>query len=143
MALKEQISDDIKTAMKARDKERTGVLRLLLSEIKYAQVAEGASDTLKDEEVLAVVATYAKRLRKAIVDFQGTDKLPELERELAIIEEYLPKKATKEEIDNYIANLLSTTDEKNFGALMKQVLGHFGPSADGKEVSMILKSKLN
>lgn len=143
MALKEQISDDIKTAMKARDKERTSVLRMLLSEIKYAEVAEGAAETLSDSDVLSVISTYAKRLRKSIVDFEGTDKLPELHRELVIIEEYLPKKASKEELSHFISDLIAKSDEKNFGVLMKQVLGHFGAAADGKEVSTLLKEKLS
>ena len=143
MGVQEQISEDIKQAMKAKNKERTSVLRMLLSEIKYAQAAEGRDGKLSDNETEAVVATYAKRLRKSIVDFKGTDKLAELERELVIIEEYLPQKASSDDIINYIDQLLASTEERNFGMLMKQVLGHFGASADGKQVSTLLKSKLN
>lgn len=143
MSLKDKISDDIKTAMKAKDKQRTSVLRMLLSEVKYAEVGQSEAKALDDNAILKVVSTYAKRLTKSLQDFEGTDKVDDIKQELKIIEEYLPKKASEEEVTGFVTDLLSKTDERNFGILMKQVLGHFGSAADGKVVSQVLKSHLN
>ena len=142
MGLKEKISDDIKTAMKDKNKERTGVLRMLLSEIKYAEVAQSTAQALDDAAVQKVIATYAKRLTKSLQDFAGTDKIDGIQAELKIIEEYLPQKASEEEVARFIDTLLDQSDERQFGNLMKQVLGHFKGSVDGKLASELLKSKL-
>ncbi len=140
--LKIQISEDIKTAMKAGDKFRTGVLRMLLSEIKYDQVAGDKQKELTRDEQLAVVARYHKRLEKSLTDFAGTPKLEELKREMLIIEDYLPKRAGRDEVEAAVAEVLGSSTERNFGLLMKMVMAKLAGSADGKLVSEVLKSRL-
>ena len=78
MSLKDQISSDLKNAMKAKDKERVSVLRMLLSEVKYAQAANNAQEELPEAEVLKVIGTYHKRLVKSLDDFPDEDKKAEL-----------------------------------------------------------------
>jgi hypothetical protein len=128
--------------MKAKDKVRLSVLRMILSEIKYAQASVNAQDKLPDAEVVKIAGTYHKRLTKSLADFPGGEKKQEIQNEIDIVGEYLPKKATPEEVEAAIDQIISTTDDKNFGVLMKAVLANLGSAADGKLVSQLLKKKL-
>ena len=143
MLLKERIMADIKTAMKAKQKERTSVLRMLLSEIKYAQAATSMSVEISEDDALQVVSTYRKRLEKSLADYPEGDQRTAIENEIKIVDEYLPKKASEQEIVAAIDKLLSSTSERNFGVLMKAIMTQFGSAADGKLISQLLKQKLS
>lgn len=134
-----QLGEDIKAAMKSGDKFRTNVLRMVLSEIKYDQVAGKTQKELSDVEQVAVVARYHKRLKKSMSDFQGSPKLVELEQELAIVEEYLPKQASREEIEAAVKAILAGSAEAQFGVVMKEVMTRLGGNADGKVVSEVVR----
>lgn len=140
--LKTQLSDDIKTAMKAGDKFRTGVLRMLISEIKYDEVAGKNQKELSDAEQVAVVARYHKRLKKSLSDFAGSDKLPDIEKEIAIAEEYLPKQASREVIEDVVKQLISEESSPQFSGVMKQAMAKLKGAADGKLVSEVVKELL-
>ena len=142
MSLKERINSEIKVAMKAGDKVRTSVLRMLLSEIKYAQAATDARSDLADEETLKVITTYNKRLRKSLGDYPEGEKQDAIKAEIAIVETFLPKKATREEVASVVDGVLARTDQRAFGPLMKEVLAALGAAADGSVVSQVLKEKL-
>jgi uncharacterized protein YqeY len=142
MALKDQINEDLKTAMKAKDKDKTSVLRMILSEIKYAQAAVNVHQDLPEGEVQTVVATYQKRLVKSLDDYPEGEKRTQIQCEIAIVEHYLPKKAGTEEVKRAIDEVLSATTDRNFGPLMKEVLAKLGGGGDGKVVSQLLKEKL-
>lgn len=143
MSLKQKIMDEIKTSMKARDKDRTNVLRMLLSEIKYAQAAESMSEELPEDKVLKVVMTYHKRLTKSLDDFPDEEKQNTIKAEIKIVDEFMPQRASEEEVKAVIATVLSETEERNFGLLMKQVLAKLGNTADGKMVSSLLKESIS
>ena len=142
MSLKEKISTDLKNAMKAKEKERVSVLRMLLSEVKYAQAANNAQEELPEAEVLKVIGTYHKRLVKSLDDFPDEGKKAEIRSEIAIVEVYLPKKASPEEVAKAIEEVMSGTEDRNFGILMKAVMAKLGSAADGKMISQQLKEKL-
>jgi uncharacterized protein YqeY len=143
LSLKETITSDLKTAMKAQDKQRLSVIRMMLSEIKYAQAAVSMASELPDAEVLKVVTTYHKRLSKSLEDFPEGEKRDQIRAEIAIVETYLPKKASEAEIATVVAKVMAATEDRTFGTLMKQVMAELGPSADGKLVSQLLKAKLS
>lgn len=90
MSLFDQISEDMKTAMKARDKFKTGVLRMLLSEFKYAMTAEQRATTLEDEQALRVLKAYRKRLKKSLEAYPEGEKRIEIAQEIAVVDAYLP-----------------------------------------------------
>lgn len=90
MALLDRINDDMKTAMKARDKFTTGVLRMLLSEFKYAMTSEQRTTTLDDEQALRVLNAYKKRLKKSIEAYPDGDKRTEIAKEIDVVDAYLP-----------------------------------------------------
>lgn len=142
MSLKERINEDLKAAMKNRDKDRTSVLRMLLSELKYAQAAVNIHQELGEDEVLKVVSTYHKRLEKSLGDYPEGEKRAAISAEMKIVEDYLPKKAGADEVAKAIDQVLAGTADRTFGPLMKEVLAKLGGSGDGKLVSQLLKQRL-
>jgi uncharacterized protein YqeY len=143
MGTKDQINEDLKTAMKARDQKVMSVLRMILSEIKYAQSATNIHQDMDDAAVGKVVASYQKKLAKAADEFPDPVKKAEIQAEIAIVEKYLPKKAGREETISAIDSVLTATSDRTFGVLMKQVLSALGSGADGKLVSELLKQRLD
>ncbi len=142
MSLKERINQDLRTAMKARDKDRTSVLRMLLSEIKYAQAAVNIHQELAEDEVTKVVSIYHKRLEKSLGDYPEGERRVAISGEMKIVEDYLPKRAGADETNQAIDQVLAGTSDRTFGPLMKEVLAKLGGGADGKLVSQLLKQRL-
>ncbi len=142
MSLKAKISEDLKNAMKAKDKERLSVLRMLLSEIKYTQAAVNINAELSDDEVVKIISIYHKRLTKAMDDYPEGERRDAIRSELVIVDEYLPKKASEADVIKAIEATMKATDDRNFGTLMKAVMNSLGSGGDGKVVSALLKAKL-
>ena len=129
--------------MKAKDTLRMSVLRMVLSEMKYAQAAVNIHEELGDDEALRVVASYHKRLQKSLKeDFPEGEKRDAIQKEMGIVEDYLPKKAGAEEVGQAIAAAMAATADRNFGNLMKDVMARLGGGGDGKVVSQMLKDKI-
>jgi hypothetical protein len=128
--------------MKSKAKLKLSVLRMVLSEIKYAQAAVNAHEDLPEATVEKIVATYHKRLTKSVEDFPDEAKKEEIRAEIAIVEQFLPKKASTDEVEAAIDSVMGETEDRNFGVLMKAVLARLGSSADGKIVSQLIKKKL-
>ena len=143
MGLKDKIKDDIKNAMRAKDAGRLSVLRMVLSEITYAQAQVNVHAELPDADVLKVVAAYQKKLTKSLEDYPAGEQANAIKAEIKIVEEYLPKKATDIEVNAAIAKVLTGTTDRNFGSVMKLVMAELGDSGDGRLVSQLLKEKLS
>jgi uncharacterized protein YqeY len=143
VGLKDQIQADIKDCIKAGDKAKLTVLRMLLSELQYAQTAVDASVKLDDDQALKVAASYQKKLQKALGDFPEGDKKQQILFEISIVEAYLPKRADDSAVAAVVDRVLSATADRNFGTLMKQVMAELGSLADGKTVSKVLKERLS
>lgn len=142
MGTKDRITDDIKTAMKAKDKDRLSVLRMMLSEVKYAQAAVNVHQDLPEDEVIKVITSYHKRLTKSLEDFPEGERRDAVRRELVVVDEYLPRKAGEDEVRKVVDQVLGGTPDRTFGPLMKEVLARLGSAGDGKIVSAILKQRL-
>ncbi len=142
MSIQKRIMDDIKTAMKSNDTLRKNVLRMVLSDIKYAQAAVNVHQELDEESAMKVVAGYHKKLKKSFDEFPEGERREELRKEIALVEEYLPKAMSSEELDEVVKKTLSTNASRNFGELMKAVLAQVGTSADSKMVSEKIKKHL-
>ncbi len=142
MSLMQTITDDLKSAMKAKEKEKTAVLRMVLSEFKYAMTSSDRDGTLDDASALKVLNTYHKRLEKSLADYPDGEMKDKIRSEIAIVEAYLPRKAPLEDIVAAVDRLLASSEERNFGVLMKQLMAEFGQAADGKQMSQVLKEKL-
>ena len=146
MSLKTQLTDDMKTAMKAGDKVRLGVIRLINAAIKQREVDERIE--LDDAAVLAVLEKEVKQRRDSIsqYDAAGRDDLAGIERdEMAIIEHYLPAKLGEAEILDAIDQAIAATGAAG-PADMGKLMGVLKPALAGKadmgEVSKLVKQRL-
>jgi uncharacterized protein YqeY len=153
MSLKERIGEEMKTAMKSGDKDRLGVLRMLRARVLEAEVAarekQGRDHEATDEEVVAVISSYAKQRRDSIEAYRGggrEDLAAREEAELKIVQEYLPAPLTHEEIRAIVAGSIAEAgakSAKDMGAVMKLVMPRLKGSADGKQVQEIVRSLLS
>lgn len=141
--VRERLNQDMKSAMREKDKKKVGVLRMLLSEIQYAQTAKDKNESISEGTVKKVIASYHKKLTKSLSDYPDETKKDEIRSEIGIIEAYLPKKASEEEVKKVISEVLSGSSERNSGVVMKAVLARLGESGDGSLVSRVLKSELS
>lgn len=143
MSLHDRLTQDMKDAMRSKDKERLSVIRMLLSEIKYAQAATDVHKPLEDQQVQGILSKYHKKLSKSLADYPEGDQRSTIQQELEVVSEYLPKALSKDEVSNIISKIISNATDKNFGTLMKTAMSEIGASADGKLISSLLKEKLN
>lgn len=149
MSLKDKITSDMTAAMKAKDANRTGTLRMVKAALMNEANKHGADYVLSDEETMKTLNTLVKQRRDSIEQYTsaGRAELAEKEQtELSILEEYLPQAASREEIERAVSEAISETGAssiKEMGAVMKAAQAKLsGKSADGKTVSEIVKAKL-
>jgi uncharacterized protein len=147
MNLKERITTDMTAAMKASDKPRTSTLRMVKAAIQNREIERGAP--LTDEDLAKLLQSLVKQRRDSVEQYErgGRPELAEKERaEIAVIEEYLPRAATREEIERAVAEAIGETGAssmKEMGAVMKAAQGKLaGRSFDGRLVSEIVKTRL-
>jgi uncharacterized protein YqeY len=145
--IKQRISDDVKAAMRARDKERLGALRLITAAIKQKEVDERIE--LDDARTLAVLDKLAKQHRDSIeqYDSAGRSDLVEKERfELAVVQEYLPQPLSEEELAELVKAAVA---EAGAGSMqdMGKVMGLLKPKVQGRadmgRVSALVKQELS
>jgi uncharacterized protein YqeY len=146
MSLKDRILQDVKDAMRARDKPRLGTLRLITSAIKQIEVDKRIE--LDDEQVLSVLDKMCKQRRESITQFEkaGRDDLIAQEvSELDIIQHYLPEQLSDTEIAGLIDAAMTATGAssiKDMGKVMGQLKPKLQGRADMGAVSTMIKSKL-
>jgi hypothetical protein len=138
-----QLFDEMKACMKSGNKERLGVIRMLIAEVKNAEINDATQPGRErtEPEVIAIISAYHKALTKSIAEFPES-KHPPLKAELAIVEDFLPKQMSETEIQNHIKLALEQTQERNFGVLMKSIQAALAGKASGQLVSTILKKAL-
>jgi uncharacterized protein len=147
MTLKERITDDMKGAMRAGEKERLGTIRLVLSAIKQREVDERIS--LDDGQVLAVLEKMIKQRKESIAQFESggrADLVAKEQAELAVLVTYLPAQLSDAEIDALIAEAVTATGAtsiKDMGKVMGIVKAKAQGKADMGSVSARIKQKLS
>ncbi|MBV9241536.1 MAG: GatB/YqeY domain-containing protein [Acidobacteria bacterium] len=148
MGLKEQIIADLTTAMKAKDADRTGTLRMVKASLMNRQIDKGGE--LTDEEITKALQSLVKQRRDSIEQYEkaGRAELAAKEAtEISVIEAYLPQAASAEEIDAAVEAAIQETEAtsmKDMGAVMKAATARLaGRSADGRAVSEAVKSRLS
>lgn len=147
MSLKNKIIDDMKTAMRSKDKERLSVLRMVKSVLMNQEIEKGKE--LSDEDVIKSLNTLVKQRRDSAEQYEnaGRTELAEKENsEISVIEDYLPQNATKEEIEQAVEEAVEETGAasmKDMGNVMKIALSKLSDkTVDGKTVSGIVREKL-
>ncbi|MCS7075795.1 MAG: GatB/YqeY domain-containing protein [Bacteroidia bacterium] len=148
MSLKEKVEQDIKAAMKARDTVRLETLRSIKAAILLAETEKGAPETLTEEKEIALLTKEVKKRREAAEQFRNGNR-PELaekeETEAKIIEEYLPKPLTEEELVEVLKAIISevnATSSKDFGKVMGVATRRLQGKADNKIISEKVKHLL-
>jgi len=146
MSILDKLNDEMKSALKAHQKERLNTLRLLISEIKKEKIDSGGE--LSSEQEMNVLLSAAKRRKEAIQAYEKGSRqdLAEVERqELAIINEYLPKQMSDEEIEIEVKKIIEETGAssiKDLGKVMAEVMKRLKGKADGKKVQTLVRSQL-
>ncbi len=144
---KDKILDDIKTAMKAKDKERLGTLRLVSAAIKQREVDDRTD--LDEEGLLSVLEKMVKQRKESIAQYQeaGRDDLQAKEEaELVILKEYMPEAMPAEEIESLIRKTIDevgASSMKDMGKVMGKLKGQLQGRADMSEVSSQIKAILS
>ena len=146
MALKDGIREALKVALKKQQRTEVATLRLLLSEIKYAEIAQ--QKPADDSRVLDVIAREARRRRESIEAFKRgnrSDLVAQEEAELAVLMSYLPQQMSREEIISVARQVVDAVGARgpgDRGKVMSQLMPQLKGKADGKEVSEIVSELL-
>lgn len=147
MGIAEQISEDLKAAMKAKEERRVLCLRMLKTSLKHKQVEKG--HTLNDQEIQSVVTSLVKRGQEAAVEFRKgnrEDLALKEEEEVKILFSYLPRQMNPDEIERELREIISeliAKDTKDLGRVMKVAMARLSGKAQGKQVNEIAKRLLS
>lgn len=148
MELFEQINNDIKEAMKARDKVRLETLRNIKKVFLEAKTAPGANDTLTDADALKILQKLAKQGKESATTFMQSNRTDLAEHELeqvSVIESYLPQPLTEQEIESIVTAIIAETGAqgmKDMGRVMGLASKQMAGKAEGGAISSIVKKLL-
>lgn len=138
--LKETLTNDLKQSLKNQDKELTGVIRMLISAIQYGQTAA------KPIAEFDAVLSYRKQLLDSLEMFpKGSEKYSQTEAEIKIVDRYMPKAPTDDELNTIIHDKISKTppqEKINIGAIMKEIKNIY-PTCDGKSVMALIQKEVS
>jgi uncharacterized protein len=147
MSLRDRLTEDLKLAMKARDQLRMDVIRMIKAAVLNKEV-EMKKD-LDDAEMSRIMTTMIKQRKESVEQFekgQRAELAAKERQEISIIEAYLPKALSPEELDRTVDAVIresGATSAKDMGAVMKAVMARLaGQPVDGKHVSDLVRSKL-
>jgi len=141
MDLQTKLQEDMKTALKAGLKDRLTVIRMLLSDVKNIDLMPNKPTAEQ------AVEAYGKKLRKSMEEYQKlgrSQEVQKLQEELAVVEEYLPKKASADETDRLVEQFLSSNSftEKDLGRAMGAFMKSHSQAVDAAFVNAALKRRL-
>lgn len=143
--MNDKLRQDLKTAMLARDETAVSTLRMLLSEIKYLEVAKGE---LNDQDIVSVVQKELKKRREAAEAFRKGEREEQAQKEEAeakILENYLPTQLSDDQLQSLVdeaINELGATTMADMGKVIPAVMAKAGQSAEGSRVSALVRQKL-
>jgi len=147
MSLSKQIVSDLTAAMKAQDAAKTSTLRMVKAAMMNRQIEKGSE--LDDEDMQKLLRSLVKQRRDSVEQYEkaGRQELVDKEQaEIDVIETYLPKAASQEEIEQVVAAVIAETGAssiKDMGKVMKAAQAALaGKNADGRIVSEVVKAKL-
>lgn len=146
MSILQQLTEDMKQAMKAHEKLKLSTIRMLISQLKNEKIDSG-KDLTPDEEI-QVLMNAAKKRKEAIEAYQRgnrQDLLEKEQQELEIIQQYLPAQRSEEEITEQIEEIIQSTGAssiKDLGKVMSEAMKILKGRADGKKVQQIVREKL-
>ena len=146
MSLKDKLQDDLKVALRSRDKTRLSTLRLVLSAVQYAEIDKGGS--LDESDILGIISKEARRRLESIEAFkQGNraDLVAQESAELAILRSYLPQQISREEIvaaARQVIAELGAVGPQDKGKVMPRLIAQLKGKAEGKEINAVVTELL-
>ena len=147
MSIRQTISDDMKTFMRAKDTARLGAIRLLQASIKQKEVDERIE--LNDDQILAVIQKMLKQRKDSIEAYQQAnrqDLIDQEQLEIEVLTKYMPEPLSDEEINQFIEEAMATTeatDMKDMGKVVGVLKSKVAGRADMGEVSKLVRQKLS
>lgn len=146
MSIEGKIDNDIKEALKKREKVKLSTLRMLKSNLKNEKIAKKRE--LTEDEEIKVLNSYLKKLKDSLDLYKKSnrgDLVSQLEDEIKVVEAYLPPRLTSEEIKKIVLDVVDKIgkERKNMGLIMKEVMSKVSSRADGKVVKEIAEEILD
>ncbi|WP_034550185.1 GatB/YqeY domain-containing protein [Carnobacterium funditum] len=147
MSLLTTINDDIKTAMKAKDKNTLAVLRMLKAAFQNEKIKTG--NELSEDEELTLLSREMKQRRESLIEFEKAnreDLVEQTQNAIKLVGKYLPQQLSEEELQVIISNAVSevnATSMKDFGKVMGVVMPITKGKADGNVINRLVKDQLN
>ena len=141
MDLQARLTEDMKTALKAGQKDRLGVIRMMLSDVKNRDLMPNKPSAEQ------VVEAYAKKLKKSVEEYEKigrAEEVAKLKSEIAVVEEYLPRKASTADTEKLVDAFLAANSfaERDFGRAMGMFMKAHGSAVDAGQANQILKARL-
>jgi len=144
--LKEKLLEDLKNSMKDKNINRKNVVQMVRADI--LKVEKDKQIELTDEQIVEIIAKEAKKRKESITDYEKggrEDLVKQIEEEISVLEEYLPKQLSQEETAEIVKKIIEKTgasNMKDMGNVMKEAKQEIGAAADGKMLSDVVKSLL-
>lgn len=142
MTIKQNLTEQMKAAMKSGDSEKLTTLRMLLSEIKNFEIDNGEQD---DAGVQKVIARSIKQWKDALNDYQNAnraDLVAEAEARIALLGQFMPEQASEDEVRKVVADLVAANPDLGMGPLTGQVMKQLAGKTDGGTVARLVKEAL-
>jgi uncharacterized protein YqeY len=142
MSLKQQLTEDMKQAMRDKNSVALNAIRFLISDLRNFEIDNGEQD---DQGVQKIIAKQIKQMKDAMVEYEkgGRTDLVEAEQaKIDVITKYLPAQLSDEELTTIINEAISDNPDKNMGKIIGQVMGKAQGKADGGRVSGLVKQLL-
>ena len=147
MTLMDQIRDHLKQAMKSKEAERVGTLRMLLADVKRKEIDAGIQ--VDDTELVKIVRSAVKSRQDSAESYRTGNRIDlaeKEEREIAILQAYLPAELDQDELTQIVREAISTTgatSPRDMGQVMKTVMASHGDRVDGRTLSTLVKELLS
>lgn len=141
--LKEKLMEDLKASMRNKDEIRKNTVQMIRAAILQIEKDKGIE--VEDNKILEIIAKEVKSKRDALKDFEKAERedlIEQTNKEIEILQEYLPKQLSREEIKVELEKIISevgATTMKDMGAIMKEAKAKMGASADGKTINEVAK----
>jgi uncharacterized protein len=148
MSLLEKLNQDMKQAMKNRDKETLGVIRMIKASIQNESIKLG-KDTLSEDEDLTILSREVKQRKDSLQEFKSAgrdDLVKKMETEISIVQRYMPEQLSEEELSEIIQQTIqevNATTKKDMGKVMSAVMPKVKGKADGTQIKDIVLKHLN
>ena len=148
MSILERLNDDMKQAMRAKDKDKLSVIRMVKAALQNEAISQGVSELNEDQE-LSVLSREMKQRNESLKEFKNAgreDLVLKLEKEIEILKVYMPKQLSEDELVKIVQDTISelqVTSKKDFGKVMGAIMPKVKGKADGSIVQKLVQKHLN